>query len=334
MKKYITGILIAFLTITLYSQGLFLFKTININDLDISKYANKKYLFDKKLVLINSIVDESGNIYAIVEDQDPSLNYKKTYYLKTNIFSKKLETFSEIEEKIDINDLEMIVEKENLYLKTPDGIYMYDKNGKLIEKMMYESNKKNTANGKFIKINKNEFISMDFPVYNRPEYYIYRLNYNGEKLENNILVKSHEIIRNLFKDKDEIYVFTHNIENDIYNIYLLKDRELKKLYSLPGYKFKTSGKFKPNDSDHEVLFHSIKSIGIIDKKIYFIVQLKNSKNENLLLFDIRNKKEEYIKYKYNEENYPERLVKINNEEYLIYNGKPYENYDFKIYKLK
>ncbi|KAF2955160.1 hypothetical protein [Marinitoga sp. 38H-ov] len=175
---------------------------------------------------------------------------------------------------------------------------------------------------------------MDFPVYNRPEYYIYRLNYNREKLENNILVKTHEIIRNLFKDKDGIYVFTHNIENDIYNIYLLKYRELKKLYSLPGYKFKTIGKFKPNDSDHEVLFHSIKSIGIIDKKIYFIVQLKNSKNKNLLLFDIRNKKEEYIKYKYNEENYPERLVEINNEEYLIYNGKPYENYDFKIYKLK
>ncbi|WP_277601316.1 hypothetical protein [Marinitoga sp. 38H-ov] len=36
----------------------------------------------------------------------------------------------------------MIVEKENIYLKTPDGIYKYDKNGKLIEKMMYESNKK------------------------------------------------------------------------------------------------------------------------------------------------------------------------------------------------
>ncbi|WP_129409182.1 hypothetical protein [Marinitoga lauensis] len=290
MKKYIISIFIVFLSITLYSQTTVLFKTININNIDIGKYKNKKYLFDKKLVLIKGIVDEIGDIYAIVEDQNPSLNYKKAYFLKTNIFFEKLESFSEIKEKLDTNNLEMIVEKENIYFKTSDGIYVYDKKGKLIEKMTYDSNKENTANEKFIKINKNEFISINFPVYNRPEYYIYRLNYNGEKLESTILVKTHETIRNLFKDNDNIYVFTHDTKKDIYNIYLLKDKELKKLHSLPGYKFKTSGKFKPNNSDYEVSFHSIKSIGIIDKKLYFIVQLKNSKNKNLLLFDLKNKK--------------------------------------------
>ncbi|GAB6190008.1 hypothetical protein JCM30566_17500 [Marinitoga arctica] len=124
---------------------------------------------------MKGVIDEKGNIYAIAEDQKPSVNYKKPYFLKVNIFSEKLEYFSEIKEKIDTMNLEMMVNDKNIYCKTPDGIYVYDKKGKLINKMTYDYNKKNSLRG-LLKENFNNIFS---PIVSEPHTCSVLLNFTS-----------------------------------------------------------------------------------------------------------------------------------------------------------
>ncbi|AEX85309.1 hypothetical protein XO10_04430 [Marinitoga sp. 1135] len=257
------------------------------------------YPENKNIVYLNKgnfTADENGYLYYVTPIFNSEKNKEQLLVSKLNILSKNIDyiyldtkTF-ETTENHGIILGSLTFDNNILYYKGSKGIWKIENNKveflPFLNKIEFDY-----ANGGFVYF-KNSFWIISKPIYRiGKKYGIYKYTKKNDVLISEKTIKIEDVPLNIIKNNDEVYIFCHDIYSEKYNLYQIKNDSLKKIYSIDGKRFNSSGWFKSNDSDKKYHWFSLKFISVLDNKMYILGILKDSNEYKLFEINLNTKKE-------------------------------------------
>ncbi|WGS65691.1 hypothetical protein [Marinitoga aeolica] len=247
----------------------------------------------------NFTVDDDGNLYYLSPIYNITKNKHQIFISKFNVLSKKIKyefldgKIFEKKDNIGIIKGALTIDNGILYYKGAKGILSIKDNNvtftSFSEKLNWDY-----ADGDFVHVDDGFWIISEIIYRVGSKYYLYKYKNEDNKLIIDKTIETNEVILNITKYKDDVYVFCHDAESGEYNLYRIKNNALENIYTIYGNKFKSSGYYASNaNPDKKYYWYNIDFISIVDNKAFLKGKLESSDKNNLIEIDLNTGKENY-----------------------------------------